>query len=107
MLPTMVMKTKVVYLLQQCKDHRCLVIIHQKNGVFFLPTETLQKLYYVGHYSGNSLPPPEIVNHLVDLFFKYINSVIPFIHRVVLKKSIQDGTVSHPLLYSVMALSAR
>ncbi|KAI8076676.1 fungal-specific transcription factor domain-containing protein [Gilbertella persicaria] len=53
------------------------------------------------------LPPVEIVNHLVDLFFQYINSVFPFVHRVILKKSIQDGTISRPLLYSVLAIGAR
>lgn len=53
------------------------------------------------------LPPLDIVNHLVDLFFKYINSLFPFVHRHVLKKSIKDGTVSRPLLYSVLAISAR
>ncbi|KAI9357536.1 fungal-specific transcription factor domain-containing protein [Pilaira anomala] len=53
------------------------------------------------------LPPLDIVIHLVDLFFKYINSLFPFVHRIVLKKSIKDGTVSRPLLYSVLAISAR
>jgi hypothetical protein len=56
---------------------------------------------------SSDLPPLEIVNHLVDLFFKYINSVFPFVHRGVLKKSIQDGSVSRPLLYGVLAISAR
>ncbi|GAA5797384.1 hypothetical protein HPULCUR_002768 [Helicostylum pulchrum] len=53
------------------------------------------------------LPPLDIVIHLVDLFFKYINSLFPFVHRITLKKSIKDGTVSRPLLYSVLAISAR
>lgn len=55
----------------------------------------------------SDLPPLDIVNHLVDLFFKNINSVFPFVHRHVLKKSIQDGTISRPLLYSVLAIGAR
>ncbi|CEP09646.1 hypothetical protein [Parasitella parasitica] len=55
----------------------------------------------------SDLPPLDIVNHLVDLFFKYINSVFPFVHRHVLKRSIQDGSVSRPLLYSVLAIGAR
>lgn len=53
------------------------------------------------------LPPFDIVNHLVDLFFKYVNSVFPFVLRPVLRRSIQDGSVSRPLLYSVLAISAR
>lgn len=52
-------------------------------------------------------PEPEIVMHLVDLFFQYINSVFPFIHRTRLKQSITDKTVSKPLLWSVMAIAAR
>ncbi|KAI8642751.1 fungal-specific transcription factor domain-containing protein [Parasitella parasitica] len=55
----------------------------------------------------SDLPPFDVVNHLVDLFFKYINSVFPFVHRHVLKRSIQDGSVSRPLLYSVLAIGAR
>ncbi|KAI7903545.1 fungal-specific transcription factor domain-containing protein [Cokeromyces recurvatus] len=57
--------------------------------------------------SPSDLPPIDIVNHLVDIFFKYINSVFPFVHRAILKKQIQDGFVSRPLLYSVLAISAR
>ncbi|KAI8369860.1 fungal-specific transcription factor domain-containing protein [Choanephora cucurbitarum] len=53
------------------------------------------------------LPSLEIVNHLVDLFFQNINSIFPFVHRTILKKTIQDGTVSRPLLYSVLAIGAR
>ena len=53
------------------------------------------------------LPSLEIVNHLVDLFFQNINSIFPFVHRTMLKKTIQDGTVSRPLLYSVLAIGAR
>ncbi|KAI8993494.1 fungal-specific transcription factor domain-containing protein [Pilobolus umbonatus] len=56
---------------------------------------------------SSDLPPLDLVNHLVDLFFTYVNSVFPFVHRAVLKKSIQDGTVSRPLLYAVLAISAR
>ncbi|KAI9484046.1 MAG: fungal-specific transcription factor domain-containing protein [Benjaminiella poitrasii] len=56
---------------------------------------------------SSDLPSVEIVNHLVDIFFKYINSVFPVVHRAILKKQIQDGTVSRPLLYSVLAISAR
>jgi hypothetical protein len=56
---------------------------------------------------SSDLPPLDLVNHLVDLFFKYVNSVFPFVHRVVLKRSIKDGSVSRPLLYSVLAISAR
>ncbi|GAN04046.1 hypothetical protein MAM1_0054d03505 [Mucor ambiguus] len=55
----------------------------------------------------SDLPPLDIVNHLVDLFFKNINSVFPFVHRHVLKRSIQDGSISRPLLYSVLAIGAR
>lgn len=56
---------------------------------------------------SSDLPPLDLVNHLVDLFFTYVNSVFPFVHRAVLKKSIQDGSVSRPLLYAVLAISAR
>ncbi|OAD80486.1 Zn(2)-C6 fungal-specific transcription factor [Phycomyces blakesleeanus NRRL 1555(-)] len=55
----------------------------------------------------NDFPPIDIIMHLVDLFFKYINSVFPLIHRATLKQSINDGTVSRPLLWSVMAIGAR
>ena len=55
----------------------------------------------------NDFPEPEIVTHLVDLFFQYINSVFPFVHRARLKQSIANGTVSKPLLWSVMAIAAR
>ncbi|KAL7322850.1 hypothetical protein PS15p_210826 [Mucor circinelloides] len=62
---------------------------------------------YENSEQTSDLPPLDIVNHLVDLFFKNINSVFPFVHRHVLKKSIQDGTISRPLLYSVLAIGAR
>ncbi|KAI9024934.1 fungal-specific transcription factor domain-containing protein [Phycomyces nitens] len=55
----------------------------------------------------NDFPPIDIIMHLVDLFFKYINSVFPLVHRATLKQSINDGTVSKPLLWSVMAIGAR
>lgn len=55
----------------------------------------------------DDFPPEEIVTHLVDLFFQNINSVFPFVHRTRLKQSIKDGNVSKPLLWSVMAISAR
>ncbi|CEG81074.1 hypothetical protein RMATCC62417_15316 [Rhizopus microsporus] len=55
----------------------------------------------------NDFPEPEIVTHLIDLFFQYINSVFPFVHRGRLKQSIANGTVSKPLLWSVMAIAAR
>lgn len=55
----------------------------------------------------DDFPPEEIVTHLVDLFFQNINSVFPFVHRGRLKQSIKDGNVSKPLLWSVMAISAR
>ena len=45
--------------------------------------------------------------HLVDLFFKYINSVFPFVHKATLKRRIDDGSVSKPLLWSVLAIGAR
>ncbi|KAG1166272.1 hypothetical protein G6F71_009669 [Rhizopus microsporus] len=57
--------------------------------------------------NDDDFPSPEIVTHLVDLFFQYLNSVFPLIHRVKLKQSIADGTVSKPLLWSVMAIGAR
>ncbi|KAG0164650.1 hypothetical protein DFQ28_009634, partial [Apophysomyces sp. BC1034] len=57
--------------------------------------------------NANELPPADIVNHLVDLFFKYINSVVPLVHRATLKQQINDGTVSKPLLWGVMAIGAR
>lgn len=53
------------------------------------------------------LPSKEIVDHLVNIFFKHINAFLPFVHRSILKKSIQEGTISRPLLYSVLATSAR
>ncbi|KAL7318297.1 hypothetical protein PS15m_004533 [Mucor circinelloides] len=55
----------------------------------------------------DDFPPPEIVTHLIDLFFQYLNSVFPFVHRARLKQSIKEGTVSKPLLWSVMAIAAR
>ncbi|OAD77566.1 Zn(2)-C6 fungal-specific transcription factor [Phycomyces blakesleeanus NRRL 1555(-)] len=53
------------------------------------------------------LPSLDIVLHLVDLFFKYINSVFPLIHRGTLRQAIMNGTVSKPLLWSVLAIGAR
>ncbi|CEJ00562.1 hypothetical protein RMCBS344292_14615 [Rhizopus microsporus] len=53
------------------------------------------------------LPSKEIVDHLVNIFFKHINAFLPFVHRSILKKSIQEGTIPRPLLYSVLATSAR
>ncbi|GAN11473.1 conserved hypothetical protein [Mucor ambiguus] len=55
----------------------------------------------------DDFPPPEIVTHLIDLFFQYLNSVFPFVHRARLKQSMNEGTVSKPLLWSVMAIAAR
>jgi hypothetical protein len=49
----------------------------------------------------------EITTHLIDLFFQYINSVFPFVHRARLKQSIQEGNVSKPLIWGVMAIAAR
>lgn len=56
---------------------------------------------------SDEFPPEEIVTHLIDLFFQHINSVFPFVHRARLKKSIQDGNVSKPLIWGVMAIAAR
>ncbi|KAG0174323.1 hypothetical protein DFQ28_006763 [Apophysomyces sp. BC1034] len=56
---------------------------------------------------GDDLPSEEIVMHLVDLFFKYINSVFPLVHRATIKQGIVNGTVSKPLLWAVMAIGAR
>ncbi|CAO3661758.1 unnamed protein product [Rhizopus stolonifer] len=56
---------------------------------------------------SSDFPPTEIITHLVDLFFQYINSVFPLVHRVRLLQSISDGTVHEPLLWSVMAIGAR
>lgn len=56
---------------------------------------------------GDDFPPPDIVTHLIDLFFQYLNSVFPFVHRARLKQSINEGTVSKPLLWGVMAIAAR
>lgn len=55
----------------------------------------------------DDFPPPDIVEHLIDLFFQYINSVFPLVHRAKLKQSIKNGTVSKPLLWGVMAIAAR
>lgn len=55
----------------------------------------------------DDFPPHEIVTHLIDLFFQYLNSVFPFVHRARLKQSINEGTVSKPLLWGVMAIAAR
>lgn len=55
----------------------------------------------------DNLPPKETIMHLVELFFKYINSVFPIVHRATLIKQIEDGTVSRPLLWSVLAIGAR
>lgn len=52
-------------------------------------------------------PPMDILIHLVDLFFKHLNSVFPLVHRKTLKRSIHDGTVSRPLLWAIMAIGAR
>ncbi|KAI9487962.1 fungal-specific transcription factor domain-containing protein [Zychaea mexicana] len=56
---------------------------------------------------NEGLPSKEVIMHLVDLFFKYINSVFPFVHKATLKQSVEDGTVSKPLLWSVLAIGAR
>ncbi|KAI8384051.1 fungal-specific transcription factor domain-containing protein [Blakeslea trispora] len=78
-------------------------------GPNHLPSTSIHSPIQSYENTENSLdlPPLDIVNHLVDLFFQNINSVFPFVHPTVLKKSIQDGTVSRPLLYSVMAIGAR
>ncbi|CDS02685.1 hypothetical protein LRAMOSA00090 [Lichtheimia ramosa] len=55
----------------------------------------------------DNLPPKETIMHLVELFFKHINSVFPIVHRATLIKQIEDGTVSRPLLWSVLAIGAR
>ncbi|KAG1438643.1 hypothetical protein G6F56_012575 [Rhizopus delemar] len=55
----------------------------------------------------DDIPPMPIIEHLVDIFFKHINAFIPIIHHATLKQSIEDGTVSRPLLYGVLATSAR
>lgn len=66
-------------------------------------TDPLQRLAD----ENDGLPPQETVMHLVDLFFKHINAVFPIVHRPTLKKAIEDGTVSKPLLWSVLAIGAR
>ncbi|KAI8063387.1 fungal-specific transcription factor domain-containing protein [Gilbertella persicaria] len=55
----------------------------------------------------DDLPPSAIVTHLIELFFQYVNSVFPLVHRGRLRQSIQDGTVSKPLLWALMAIAAR
>ncbi|CAO3665543.1 unnamed protein product [Rhizopus stolonifer] len=62
---------------------------------------------YAMQSSSDDLLPRKIVYHLIDIFFKHINAFIPFVHRASLKRSVQDNTISRPLLYSVMAISAR
>lgn len=59
------------------------------------------------HTEVDDFPPKELVTHLIDLFFQHINSVFPFVHRARLKQSIQDGNVSKPLIWGVMAIAAR
>ncbi|KAI8373197.1 fungal-specific transcription factor domain-containing protein [Radiomyces spectabilis] len=61
----------------------------------------------VSSSADDECPPNEIVMHLVDLFFKYLNVVFPLVHRATLKQSITDGTVHKPLLWAVMAIGAR
>ncbi|KAI9482541.1 hypothetical protein BDB00DRAFT_879118 [Zychaea mexicana] len=56
---------------------------------------------------GESYLPMDIVMHLVDLFFQHLNSVFPIVHRRTLKQSIHNGTVSKPLLWSIMGIGAR
>ena len=56
---------------------------------------------------GENYPPMDIVMHLVDLFFQHLNSVFPLVHRRTLKQAIRNGTVSKPLLWSVMGIGAR
>ena len=56
---------------------------------------------------NEGLPSKEVIQRLVDLFFRFINSVFPFVHKHTLKKQIEDGTVSKPLLWSVLAIGAR
>ncbi|KAI8067089.1 fungal-specific transcription factor domain-containing protein [Gongronella butleri] len=53
------------------------------------------------------LPDHELVIHLVDLFFKYINSIFPLLHYPTLMEAIKDQSVSQPLLWSVLAIGAR
>lgn len=81
--------------------------LYENPGSFFFCKMSNQIIKYILVEHTSDLPPLDIVNHLVDLFFKYVNSVFPFVHRHVLKRSIQDGSVSRPLLYSVLAISAR
>ncbi|KAI8082944.1 fungal-specific transcription factor domain-containing protein [Halteromyces radiatus] len=60
-----------------------------------------------GSLDDVTMPSEEVVLHLVDFFFKYINSIFPLIHHHTLVQSIKDGTISQPLLWSVMAIGAR
>ncbi|KAI8338700.1 fungal-specific transcription factor domain-containing protein [Chlamydoabsidia padenii] len=53
------------------------------------------------------MPSEKVVLHLVDYFFKYINSIFPLVHHSTLIQSIKDGSISQPLLWSVMAIGAR
>jgi hypothetical protein len=104
------MRNITVYLLLLCKqDHLFNYTKTQVEKILqistFLILPNNRYKFYVEHSAD--LPPLDIVNHLVDLFFKNVNSVFPFVHRTRLKRSIQDGSVSRPLLYSVLAISAR
>ncbi|ORZ01297.1 fungal-specific transcription factor domain-domain-containing protein [Syncephalastrum racemosum] len=56
---------------------------------------------------GDLTLPTELALELVDLFFKHINSVFPIIYRPSLRHEISNGTASKPLLWAIMAISAR
>ncbi|KAI9315212.1 fungal-specific transcription factor domain-containing protein [Dichotomocladium elegans] len=78
-----------------------------RNIIPTLPSYKQDSAQFIGIEKDDGLPPKDIIMHLVGLYFKYINATFPIVHRQTLMKSIEDGTVSKPLLWSVLAIGAR
>ncbi|ORX57600.1 hypothetical protein DM01DRAFT_1406138 [Hesseltinella vesiculosa] len=53
------------------------------------------------------LPQHDVLVSLVDLFFKYVNSIFPLMHYDSLMASVEANTVPLPLLWSILAVGAR
>lgn len=71
--------------------------------LFCIAVQTTESLFT----HGDITLPTELALELVDLFFIHINSVFPIIYRPSLRHEISNGTASKPLLWAIMAISAR
>ncbi|KAI9270530.1 fungal-specific transcription factor domain-containing protein [Phascolomyces articulosus] len=92
-------------------DPHALLRLEPRRGIEINDTESIPKSLSSGSNNINNddefNPSMDLVMHLVDLFFQHLNSVFPLVHRRTLKQSIRNGTVSKPLLWSVMGIGAR